>query len=343
MVSHANEWATIEERQVAGVWLGAGLLIALATGSAAAGWWLPIGVALAGVLALCTAQREVPARAEPLADGARFAVQLAGVPLFATTFAAYLVPDHRALVAAGFVLVITAMDALGVSLPRLVRAWILGILLVAAAGLVALCLAVAPERGAGGGPGVTGIFAAAAVMFPLLNRRDEKPNWWLAGSVVVALAVSAAALYQLGPIRLGLSGVPVRDLLAAVDGQVIEPLLAGVVVIATVPAALGSLSRARAGLPRQQASVAGGMVAAVGAALLSPTQALLLAAALALAEVLVTSLLTLSVRRRDAPAVLGAALAITLLAWLPPVYLLLAIAVLAVAAVARKSVRTPAQ
>jgi hypothetical protein len=77
--------------------------------------------------------------------------------------------------------------------------------------------------------------------------------------------------------------------------------------------------------------------------LLSPAQALLLAAALALAEVLVISLLTLSVRRRDALAVLGAALAITLLAWLPPVYLLLAIAVLAVAAVARRSVRTPAR
>lgn len=319
--------------------LGAGLLIAVATGAAAAGWWLPAGVALAGLLAWCAARpTPVPERAEPLVSGARYAVRLAMVPVFASVFGAYLVPDHRALAAVAFVLVVTAASAFGVALPRFLRAWVLGILLVAGAGLIALCLAISPERGTGDGPAVTGMFAAGAAMFPLLYRRETKPNWWLAGSVAAALAVCTAALYQLGPVRLGLSGVPMRDLLAAVDGQQIEPLLAGIVVIATVPAALGALRETRADLP----PLAGGLVAAVGAALLDPEQALLLAAAIALAEVVISSLLALSVRRRDVRAVLSAALAITLLAWLPPVYLLLAVAVIVVAAVARPSAGTRA-
>ena len=320
--------------------LGAGLLIAVAAGAAAGGWWLPVGVLLAGVLAWCAARTApVPARAEPLVGGARLAVRLAVLPVFGTVFAAYLVPGHRPAAAATFVLVVTAVEALGVVVPRFLRAWVLGILLVAAAGLIAVCLAIAPERGIGDGPAATGMFAAAGVMFPLLYRPKSTPRWWLAGAVGAALAVCAAALYQLGPVRLGLSGAPMRDLLAAVDGQAVEPLLAGVVVIATVPAALGALRETHGELP----PMAGGVAAAVGAALLEPAQALLLAAAIALAEVVVASLLTLSQRRRDVRAVVTAALAITLLAWLPPVYLLLAVGVIAVAAVARRSTRTPAR
>ncbi|HVW44211.1 MAG TPA: hypothetical protein VHC18_22970 [Amycolatopsis sp.] len=325
---------------MAGVRLGAGLLIAVAVGAMAAGWWLPAGVLLAGVLAWCAARpAPVPPRAEPLVGGARLASRLGLLSVFGSVFGAYLVPGNAALAAASFVLVVTVAEALGAAVPGFLRAWILGILLVAGAGLVAVCLAISPEWGNGHGSAVTGMLAAAGVIFPLLYRRESRPDWWLAGSAGVALAVCAAALYQLGPVRLGLSGVPMRDLLAAVDGQDIEPLLAGVVVIATVPAALSALRDTRGELP----PVAGGVLAAVGAALLDPAQALLLAGALALAEVVVTSLLILSQRRRDVRAVVTAALAITLLAWLPPVYLLLAVAVVAVVAVARTSTAAPAR
>lgn len=335
------ERTRVEERQVAGVRLGAGLGIALAAGAAAGGWWLPAGVALAGVLVLCVPRAELPPRVAPLTEGARLMARLGLVPVFASAFAVYLLPEYRAPAAVGVVLVVTVVDAFGLSLPRFVRGWILGILLVGAASLVALCLAIAPERGVGGGPGVTGLFAAAAVLFPLLERR--KPDRWLVGTVVVAAAVCVAALYQLGPVRLGLSHAPLRDLLAAVDGQAIEPLMAGVVVIAALPAALGALTQARGTLPRPVNSVLCGLLAAVGAALLEPVQALLVAAALALAEVLVTSLLTLSVRRRDARSVISAALAITLLAWLPPANLLIAVAAIAVGVLVRRPSRTPAR
>ncbi|HKS44551.1 MAG TPA: hypothetical protein VJT49_05445 [Amycolatopsis sp.] len=356
--------------------LGAGLLIALAVGAAAAGWWLLGGVVLAGSLAAVSALLPSPAP-NALLDGSRVAARLAMVSLFASAFAAYLVPRHSAVAAVAVVLVVTAVDAVDFALPRYFRRWLLGILLVAAAGLVAVCLAVPPVPSPAEVPGTGGVFVAAAVLFPLLPRRANRcrgsevlapaglrphvsaavwklrphatagvwglrPHTTLFGAVVVALAVCAAALYQLGGVRLGLSAAPVRDLLAAVDGQAIEPLLAGVVVFATVPAALGALAEARAGFSRV-GSVAGGLLAAAGAALLGPKPALLVAAALALAEVLVASLLTLAARRWDARAVASAVLAVTMLAWLPPRCLLLAFGAIAVAAAVTGSARRRAR
>jgi hypothetical protein len=306
--------------------------VALGAGAAAGGWWLLGGVVLAGLLALCAGRpAPVAPRAAWLLDGTRAVARLAGVPLFAAAFAVYLFPQHARVAAVAVVLAVTAVDALGLALPRYPRGWLLGVLLVAAAGLVAVCVAISPVPATGPVPGVTGMFAAGAVMYPLLARR--RVSWWLAGSVALALAVCAAALYQLGPVRLGLSDAPVRDVLAVVDGQAIEPLLAGVVVIATLPAALGSLARARAEFsPGWRSSVVCGLVAAAGAAVLGPVPALFLAATLALAEVVVASLLTLILRRRDARAVASAALAITLLAWAPPVYLPVAVVVIAFSA-----------
>ncbi|WP_052371786.1 hypothetical protein [Amycolatopsis taiwanensis] len=330
------------------MWLGAGLLVALAAGAAVAGWWLLAGIALAGLLAglQVAGSATVHPRAEWLLDGARTAARLAGVPLFAAAFAGYLVPRYSALTALGVVLLVTAVDAAGFTLPRPARGWLLGVLLAAAAGLVAVCLAIPPAPAVGGTPPFSGAFAAAAVFFPLLTGgrgrggQGRKKAWWLAGSVAVALAVCAAALYQMGGVRLGLSRVPLRDLLAAGDAQALLPLLAGVVVIATVPAALGALAQARARFSvRPVASMACGAVAAVGAVLLEPVEALLLAAALALAEVLVAGLLTLSARRWDVRAVLSVLLAIVLLARIPPGYLLLAVVFVAVAAVIRRSAR----
>ncbi|WP_235022666.1 hypothetical protein [Amycolatopsis alkalitolerans] len=321
--------------------LGAGLGIALAVGAAGGGWWLPAGAVLAGVLALLAPRDGLPARVAPLADGARLMARLGLVAVFASAVGVYLLPQYRVPVAAGVVLLVTVADGFGLALPRFLRGWVLGILLVAAAGVVALCLAIAPERGAGSGPGFTGLFAATAVLFPLLDRR--KPDRWLAGTVVVAAALCAAALYQLGPVRTGLSGAPLADLLAAVDGQAIEPLLAGVVVIAAVPAALGALTEARGKLSRPLGSVLCGLVAAAGAVLLEPGQAMLIAAALALAEVLVRSLLTLFARRRDVRSVLGAALAVTLLAWLPPGTLLIAVAAIVAGTLVRLPSRAPAR
>lgn len=323
------------------MWLGAGLLVAPAVGAAEGGWWLLAGVVLAGVLAFLSGGGvRIGAAGTWLTRGTHGAARLAGAPLFAAVFAVYLFPWHTRLAAVAFALAVTVAVAAGVSLPRYWRGWLLGILLGSAAALVAVCLAIPPVSSPVAGtalPGPTGAFAAGALVFPLLTRRR---SWWLAGSVAVTLAVCAAELFQLGPVRLGLSPAPVRDVLAAADGQAILPLLAGVVVIATVPATLAALSWAATAFSRARwATIGCGLVAAGCAALLPPASALWLAAALALADVLVTSLLAVS-RRRDARSILCAALAISLLAWIPPFSLLLAVVLIGATAGALAAVRS---
>lgn len=324
-----------------GVRLGAGLLIALGVGAAGGGWWLPVGALLAGVLAWLAADGPNEASARPnapvlvLTDGVRLATRLSVVPVFASAFAAYLLPGHRTPAAVVFVLVMTVAHAVGLRLPGRTSQVLQGIILVAGAGLVALCLAVPPERGPGdipgGGPGALGLFAAGAVLFPFFDR--GKPRV-LAATTAVAAVVSAVALYQLGPLRLALSAAPVRDVLAAADGQSIQPLLGGVVVLMTVPAALHAL----AATTRDKSGVAEvalcGLLAAAGAAAFGPRQAVLVAGALALAEVLVRSLLALSAKRTARP-VLAAVLSVSMLAWVPPADLLVAVLVLALGVAVR--------
>ncbi|WP_460429230.1 hypothetical protein, partial [Amycolatopsis endophytica] len=272
-----------------------------------------------------------------LAAAPRIVSRLALVPLCGSVFAAYLFP-RQPLVAAAVVLVITAADAAGLRLARYARAWLLGILLVAGAGFVALCFAIEPAQPVTA-PQFTigGLFAAAAVVFPVLPR--GKPPW-LAGAVAAVLAVGAGALYQLGPARLALSGVPVRDALAALDGQVLDPLLGGVVVLSTVPAALLALRAGREAPARPRASLACGLVAAAEAAVVDPEQALLLAAAAALTEVLVMAVLSM-IGALTARGVITAVLAVTLLAWLPPVYLLGTVAAGAAAVLVTRRPGTP--
>ncbi|MGI6872658.1 hypothetical protein [Amycolatopsis sp. 3B14] len=322
-----------------GVRLAAGLLIALAVGAQAGGWWLLGGAVVAALLAFCVPE---PPALEPnparLVAATRLVSRLALVPLFASVFTAYLFPGQP-WAGAVVALVVTAADAAGLRLARYARAWLLGILLVAGAGFVALSFAIEPAQPVTA-PHFTigGLFAAGAVVFPLLPRHNPS---WLAGSVMVVLAIGAGALYQLGPVRLALSGVPVRDALAALDGQVLNPLLAGVVVLSTVPAALLAIGGAREELAWPRASVACGLIAAVAAVLLDPDQALLLAAAAALAEVLVTAVLSM-ITGITARGVIAAVLAVTLLAWLPPVYLLGTVVAVAAGAAVTRRAGTPA-
>ncbi|WP_157357503.1 hypothetical protein [Amycolatopsis nigrescens] len=282
------------ERQVVSVLLGAGSLVAFAAAAAVAGWWTLGGIVLAGLLAVGAARiaPETPSTVDsmPLALCAA-AARLAALPLCAGVFAAYLVPDAPVPAVLVFVLVLTVADAIGAGLPGHLRGWILGLLVLAAAALAALCLTITPaeQPATGTGPGAAGLPLAAVLFFPLLRPVARRGYvWWVAGGVLVALVVGAAALYQLGPIRLGLSATSLRDLLSAADGRVLEPWLAGVVLAATVPAGLVALAGARAELgerlPRVGLSAACGAVAALFAVLLEPVEALWLLAALALAE-----------------------------------------------------------
>lgn len=120
----------------------------------------------------------------------------------------------------------------------------------------------------------------------------------LAVSTTLAIAVSIAALYQLGPVRLGLANTSLRDALAAADATALTTLFNTVVVLATVPALLAVLASARRELAatgpaarattgRRAAIVVTGYVLAAIATLLGPPTALAVASTLAIGDMLI--------------------------------------------------------
>jgi hypothetical protein len=282
---------------VVAVRLGAGIPIGLAVGAAAAGSWVLAAIALAGLLALCSwwTVRSAQSTVDSATRRIRTFAGLARVAFFAAAFGVYVVPAHPGLAAAALVAAVTVADLAGAFLPAAVRRWIVGTLVLAAAVLIALCLVISPATAPAPveTPSAGGLLLATAVMFPLLTPGRERAGWvWVCGSAAVAMAVTAAALYQLGPVRLGLSVTSLRDLLAAADAADLGPLLTIVVVLATVPAALSTFTEARTGVAdgplraRMPMTLACGLVSAVLAVLAGPAVALVLAAGLAFAEVL---------------------------------------------------------
>jgi hypothetical protein len=267
---------------VVAVRLGAGILIALAVGAAAAGPWVLAAIALAGILAFGALRS--PVAGSPAGRWTRAFAGLARVVVFASAFGAYVFPGSPGLAAAALVVVVTAAGLAGVSLPDLARRWVAGALLLAAGVLVALCLAIRPVDVVAplGPPPPGGLLLATLVMFPLLTRRPgPRAAWWIGGSTAVALAVAAAAIYQLGPDRLGFAVTSLRDLLSAADAAALGPLLS------TVPAALSSFTEAKSEVTASvPVTLACGLGAAVAAAFAGPVVALALAAALAFAEIL---------------------------------------------------------
>ncbi|PXY27238.1 hypothetical protein [Prauserella muralis] len=297
--------------------VGAGLLGALAVAASAAGWWLLGGFALAALLAAC-AQWTVPepeGRTGRLLAGLPTVSALSRVVLFASVFAAYSVPAYRPLAAAGFVVLVAVADAAGIHLGGYWRRWIAGLLIVAALAFVALCVAIEPAARPEppGSPGWSGLLLAAAVGLPAFAGLDRRR---LAAGTVLALAVAAAALYQAGPVRLGLSPTSLRDVLAAADAQALEPVLGVVVVLATAPAALLAFTAAREAVRpanRVRGALVAGLAAALAAAVLTPLGAVLLAAGLAVAEALAAAVAT---GRPTGRAVATGVLAVALLAGL---------------------------
>jgi hypothetical protein len=306
----------VAERQVVGVRLGAGVLIALAVGAEAAGPWVLAGIALAGMLALGSLWTVQSGHSAGNATGnatgsvagraVGAAADLGRVVVFASAFGAYLLPGKPGLAAPALVAGVVAADLVRVRLPDELCRWITITLVLTAAVLVGLCVAISPVRlaGANGAPSVTGVLLATAIMLPLLvPDRRERGVRRVCGSTAVALAVAGAALYQLGPKRLGLSPTPLLDVLAAADASAVAPLLIVVVLLATVTAALTTFTEATTRLAdaaareRRSTTVACGVVTAAMAALAGPAIALVLAGALTSAELFISLATRYSKRR----------------------------------------------
>jgi len=261
--------------------LGGGLLVALAAGAAGAGWWLLAGLVLAAVAAGVSAR--VPEPGDALVDRVVVAVaRLSEVAVYAIAFGAYVVPQHRELAAAAFVVVVTGAGFAGPKIPTIVVRVASGLLLAGGLALVAVCVAVTPVAIVGGGPrppDFAGVFFVAVVVLPFLRpagREHAGLRVLLLGAVAVLAAF--AALYQLGAVRLGLSLTSLRDLLSAADADALQPLLTVVAVVATVLPALaaGGEVRERAGVPGLA-----GLAVAAAAAYLLPVLPVLVVAGLA--------------------------------------------------------------
>ncbi|QFU87636.1 hypothetical protein YIM_12240 [Amycolatopsis sp. YIM 10] len=276
--------------------VGAGSLVVLAAGAAAAGWWLLAGIGLAGALAWLAAG--LPPAGGRLAVGTRAAARIGLLPLFGSAFAAYVVPGAPPWIAGVVVAVLVLAQAAGLRPSAFTARWITGLLLVVGLALIALCLAVPPVAQAQPGQhqGPAGVLLAAVVVVPLLVRPGsaEPSRWWPAAPVAALLALAAAALYQLGPFRLGLSATSLRDLLAAADAPALATMLAAVAAVATVSAGLTALSSAQEEAGRWPV-LGGGLVAALLATVLDPFQALRIAAVLALVELFAAVVLGRSV------------------------------------------------
>ncbi|WP_277068045.1 hypothetical protein [Saccharomonospora viridis] len=281
--------------------LPAGLFIILAVAASWAGWWLLAAVVLAGCLAW-VARRSTPrGRVGELLAAVREwllfvvsvtvpAAYLASAPTsVGTAEVAYLA------VVAGVVLVAVAADALGANSSDRTSRWPVVLFGVAAAAFVAVCLAIppAPQPITDSDPfSPFGLLVATTVVLPWLMGLDRVR---LAVGTVAGLAVGAAALYQLGPIRLGLSVTSLRDVLAAADAAALTSMLIAVAALAGLTSAVGCAGRLRQAGERltgggNTGRWGGAALVAVGgaaiwAAVLGPVSAVLLAGAVALTEV----------------------------------------------------------
>ncbi|GAA1301213.1 amino acid permease [Saccharothrix xinjiangensis] len=190
----------------------------------------------------------------------------------AGAFGAYVVPEHQLVGAIGLLVATSALGASGfrwsAGLSAAVAAVVLGVLAL----VVVVCFAVAPPDNpawTGGGPSFEGLMSAATLLFVLFTG-FERITAPLPGDrvfhvrvlrfaipavvvvvLVVAFAVGAALLRQLGPARLALSPAPLRDALVAADGRALVPVLvvgAAVAAVSSLFFVLGSARRTLAGM-----------------------------------------------------------------------------------------------
>lgn len=267
--------------------LAGGLLIALAVGTSGADYWVLVAVVVAAVLAVA-AEALLPPLGDTRPERIAGSVSRLGLVLvFATTFGQYLFPSAPGAAAAVFAAVVTVADLAGVRLGDYAARWVTGLSLAAAASLIAICVGIPPlaQFIAPDPPSVPGLGLAALVLLPFLLPR--RPGAGRAAAVgAVAVAITAVALYQLGPIRLGLSATSFRELLAAADAVSLLPVLTVVAAVVTVPVAIDAFTEGRERLSpeRPKATLACGLIVAVAAFFAGPVVALALAGVGTLAE-----------------------------------------------------------
>lgn len=227
-----------------GAMLGAGVFVALAPATAAAGGWLPLALALAATVAACNAFSSADlAAAHPESGGSyvyatarlgRWPGRLAGVAFLtgktcsaaaaAGTLGAYLLPGHARPVAVLTVLALTAVNAAGVrwtvTATRVLVTAVLAVLTtVVVVGLLAPGAPPPTPPLQSGQVGPLDVLAAAGILFfafagyariATLGEEVRDPEHTLRRAIPLALAI-ALAVYLLTALAalhaLGASGL----------------------------------------------------------------------------------------------------------------------------------------
>ncbi|QKW08555.1 APC family permease [Streptomyces sp. NA04227] len=279
-----------------GSMVGAGVFAAFAPAARAAGSWLLPALALAALVAYCNAMSSARLAARYPRSGGTYVYgrerlgpfwgwlagwafvvgKTASCAAMALTVGAYLWPEQAHAVAVAAVVVLTALNCLGVQkslwLTRVIVAVVLAVLAVVAV----VCLGsseAAADRLTSGGPagsgGVSGLLEGAGLLFfafagyariATLGEEVREPARTIPRAIPLALGLAllvyatlaVAALSVLGPDGLGAAGAPLSDAVRAAG----VPELAPVVRAGAALAALGSLLSLVLGVSRTSLAMA---------------------------------------------------------------------------------------
>ncbi|MCA2213935.1 APC family permease [Wangella sp. NEAU-J3] len=257
--------------------IGAGVFAAFAPAAAAAAGWLPVALALAGMVAYCNAVSSARLAARYPASGGTYVYgrrrlgdlwgflagwgfvvgKTASCAAMALTFGAYLAPGYERAVAVAAVAVLTGLNLAGVQRSAVVARYLVGFVL-----LVLLAVVVTGVRGGAGLPGLgTGgpvsvwdVLQGAGLLFfafagyariATLGEEVRDPARTIPRAVPIALgitlllyaAVAFALLAVLGPDRLAEATAPLAEAVTAAGAGWLAP----VVRAGAAVAALGSL------------------------------------------------------------------------------------------------------
>ncbi|RBO84218.1 APC family permease [Nocardia puris] len=274
-----------------GSMIGAGIFAALAPASAAAGSWLLLALALAGLLAYCNATSSARLAAlYPVSGGTyvygrerlgpfwgylagwAFVVgKTASCAAMALTIGHYAWPEHARPVAVAAVAAITALNYAGVRKSALAtRAIVAAVLIVL--GVVAATGLAGDHAAAGALPdriGPLGVLEATGLLFfafagyarlATLGEEVRDPRRTIPRAILLALALSlavyavvaVAALLTLGSAGLADAADPLAQVVTAAGA----PELAPVVRVGAVLAAAGSLLALILGVSRTTLAMA---------------------------------------------------------------------------------------
>jgi basic amino acid/polyamine antiporter, APA family len=276
-----------------GAMIGAGIFAALAPAAVAAGSGLLVGLAVAGIVAYCNATSSArlavryPASGgtyvygrERLGDfwgylaGWAFVVgKTASCAAMALTVGLYAWPSQAHAVAVGAVVVLTAVNYVGVEKSALLARAIVAVVLGVLSAVVVACLtsgAAEPARlDVGTDASVGGVLQAAGLLFfafagyariATLGEEVRDPERTIPRAIPLALgitwvvyaAVAVGVLSVLGSRGLGEAAAPLADAVRAAG----LPVLAPVVRVGAGVAALGSLLALLLGVSRTTLAMA---------------------------------------------------------------------------------------